>query len=310
MARSKRRKDHNKAVAFRRTMRALEEMSSPPRPVKVGKNKFKVLGDGPDRPTTPEEIAALPEVQVSGTSGPLLAGEVVHIHDSAGRPFYARVAKPLRGHSNFPTIDDAAHFPGVKATVDGQEVPSQLTPAGQVILDEAPPEGSQVMIGADFGFPDQNANAFPARIQAEGGVAWIDVDYTALENALLAQALKTTEKGLEYIETAKQEGVGLAEFLRLHDEAMLREFAVLSGPPRFGMSKVTVSPEQLKAIEEGRWPRLSMGCSTEPVSKGEGHPGHIEMSFLQDQDGRLRFQEASLCPGPDPNGITDLKSPE
>lgn len=266
MARSKHRKDHNKAIALRRTMKALEEAAKPPRPVKVGKNKFKVIGDGPDRPTTPEEIAALPEVQVSGTAGHLLPGEVVHVHDSSGRPFYARVAKPLRGlTSNFMALDDAAHFPEVKATVDGQEVPAQLTPTGRVVLDEAPPEGSHVLIGID-----------PAVPGSERTVP-LETDYAEVEQRLAAHY-----------------GLSLES---------------LQG--RAGMS-VKITPEQEKAIREGRFHGISMGCVTEPVPGGHllKHPAHLEMAISKGENGEIHFEEISLCPGPDPNGITDLKDPE
>lgn len=291
MARSKHRKDHNKAIALRRTMKALEEAARPPTPVKVGKNKFKVLGDGPDRPTTPEEIAALPEVQVSGTAGHLLPGEVVHVHDSAGRPFYARVAKPLRGHARLlTTIDDAAEFPPhlvkelqegssaldlmVKATVDGQEVPAQLTPTGRVVLDEAPPEGSHVLIGIDPAVPGSERTVL------------LETDYAEVEQRLAAHY-----------------GLSLES---------------LQGR-RAGMS-VKITPEQERAIREGKFLGVSMGFTHDGVPEVQGlnppplagisGPYHLEMAISEGPDGKPRFEEISLCPGPDPSGITDLKDPE
>ena len=74
MARSKRRKDHNKAVAFRRLSRTLAQ-DTLPHPVPVGKKRFQIVGGENERPTTPEEVAALPEVHT--TSPHIQEGDVV-----------------------------------------------------------------------------------------------------------------------------------------------------------------------------------------------------------------------------------------
>lgn len=211
MARTKHRKAHTAALAHRRTMQALAEASRPPAPVKVKKNRFQVQGT--ERPTTPEEIAALPEIQITGSGMTYAPGDVIHVTDGAGKPYYARVAKPLRGmSSNFLALDDEAHFP--KAFVDGQEVPSQLTATGRVILDEAPPKGSQVLIN-------------------------VEADYKRIEERMAAQ-------------------LGLP-------------LEVLHGR-RAGMSQA-----------------------------------HVEMGWHPGLNGEPVFDEISICPGPDPNGITDLK---
>lgn len=289
MARTKHRKDHNKAVAHRRLMAALERQELPPRPVKVGKNKFKVVG--PDRPTTPEEIAALPEIRVTGTSRGVEDGDVVYVTNGEGKPFYARVTteghagmqeiglngRRLRGKTaNFLSIDDAAFYDGgkapgtfegcIKALVDGQEVPAKVLENGIVILDSAPPECSKVEIQGTVGTLSQ-----------------LEGDYKHIEERLAAQ-------------------LGLP-------------LDVLQGR-RAGMS---ITPAQERMIRDGKFLGVSMGATYDAVPMqgldpkplpGISGPYHLEMAISQGEDGKPRFEEISLCPGPDPNGITDLKDPE
>lgn len=98
--------------------------------------------------------------------------------------------------------------------------------------------------------------------------------------------------------------------------------------------QVHLDPEAAKEILTPAHQRLSMGCvahdhaalsdeltfypqtilpvgSIQPLDlPGITRPGnsHIEMTFHRDAEGKPVFDEISLCPGPDPNGITTLKS--
>ena len=91
-------------------------------------------------------------------------------------------------------------------------------------------------------------------------------------------------------------------------------------------SELRPYPEELKRWVEDLRRGLSMGCIAEGLTVGrpvppdgesmitgakvvkQGPQGHLELGWHTDPvTGEPVFDEVSLCPGPDPNGITDLR---
>lgn len=114
MAKSKHRRNHAKRSAERSTaIKAITELQRR----KPGVNAAPVHEDG-------SKIEGMQEIGLNGVK--------------------------LRGRTKLLTyVDDLLYIdPEVAAKVDGNDVHATLTKAGAVILDEAPPKGSEVSITA------------------------------------------------------------------------------------------------------------------------------------------------------------------
>jgi hypothetical protein len=88
---------------------------------------------------------------------------------------------------------------------------------------------------------------------------------------------------------------------------------------------MSITPEKEWMIRDGKFHGTSVGATYDAVpfrgpdtcsicgviwptcEHAKEGKAHFEMGWHRDAEGKPVFDEISLCPGPDPNGITDLK---
>jgi hypothetical protein len=187
--------------------------------------------------------------------------------------------------------------------VDGQEVPSKPTATGRVILDEAPPKGSTVVLNTE-------------------------IDYKQLEERVAAQlclpleALQGRLEGMS-ITPEQERSIREGKFGRYYSmgcstseatcsicgktaadgcEHLVREIQGLDPAPLPGICGPFEGTARLVALTP-RAKDFQESCEAQGVTAR----AHLELGWHRDADGKPVFDEISLCPGPDPNGLTDLK---
>ena len=283
MARTKHRKGHKEASArrsaYNRLMRRIETAGQP---VEVGKNRFKVLPDFEEDVTITVDGQTLPALITNdGTirleSGPD-KGTLFHVDY---RPIEERVMAQMLGPENF-----IIRGRGAGKTRELKNFIAQAEAAGRAVLRaDVLKQELRELHGLD---PQQDGETV----------------YVSVPKRQLQDVVDTTQRFYS---------MGCDFGAPGGDSTVVVEHTPKRGPARLldYVSEMRPYPEELKRLESYPLPLAPPVLMSERTADALlGQQAHLEPVFERDADGKpCGIKEISVCPGPDPDGLTTLQFP-
>ena len=331
MARTKHRKGHKEASARRSAYnRLMHRIENAGQPVEVGKNRFKVLPDFEEDVTVTVGGQTVPAtITNEGTlrleSGPN-KGDLLHVDY---RPIEERVMAQMLGPENF-----IIQGRGAGKTRELKNFIAQAEAAGRAVL------------RADV-LKQELRELHDLDPQQDGETVYVSVPKRQLQDVVDTTTMRSYSMGCDFGDpkrdstvvvehTPKRGPARITDYvseLRPFPEELkrLEDYPIPLAPP------LLLSPHRWEDLQRGSrsapepplvYPVTCEVChhiansreelcthlwypAPETVERAKTTLTHLEPAFQLDADGKpCGIKEISICPGPDPNGLTTLKSPE
>lgn len=339
MARTKHRKGHKEASARRSAYnRLMHRIETAGQPVEVGKNRFKVLPDFEEDVTITMDGQTVPALITNdGTirleSGPD-KGTLLHVDY---RPIEERVMAQMLGPENF-----VIQARGAGKTRELKNFIAQAEAAGRAVLRadvlkqelrelhglDPQQDGETVYVSVpkrqlqDVVDTTQRFYSMGCDFGAPGGDSTVVLESVPLHGrrAGMSEHLGKQEMGRMLRNYHMEKDAALTK-----EDATLRPVTELPagfrpgvktdvrGPARLldYVSEMRPYPEELKRLESYPLPLAPPMLMSERTADAIfGQQAHLEPVFERDADGKpCGIKEISVCPGPDPNGLTTLQFP-
>lgn len=338
MARTKHRKGHKDASARRSAYnRLMHRIETAGQPVEVGKNRFKVLPDFEEDVTITVDGQTLPALITNdGTirleSGPD-KGTLLHVDY---RPIEERVMAQMLGPENFVIQARAAG-----KTQEVRNFIAQAEAAGRAVLRaDVLKQELRELHGLD---PQQDGETVYVSVPKRQLQDVVDTTQRFYsmgcdfgdpkgDSTVVLESVPLHGRRVGMSEHLGKQGMGrmLRNYHMTKDAELVKEDATLRPvtelPAGFrpgvktnvrGLDGLVLALPAEERYLDATLERIRFGQVDTCAVCGKPWPclqhlsGHLEPAFQFDADGKpCGIKEISLCPGPDPNGLTTLKAPE
>lgn len=339
MARTKHRKGHKEASARRSAYnRLMHRIENAGQPVEVGKNRFKVLPDFEEDVTVTVDGQTVPAtITNDGTLRLESASDKGTLFHVDYRPIEERVMAQMLGPENF-----IIRARGAGKTRELKNFIAQAEAAGRAVLRaDVLKQELRELHGLD---PQQDGETVYVSVPKRQLQDVVDTTMRSYsmgcdlgdpkgDSTVVIESvpLQGRRAGMSASEHLGKQGVGRMlrgyhlekEAALAKEDATLRPVTELPAGFRPGVkSNVRGLEGLLMALpaEERHFDEIMTHVMRGPDTCSicgaiwpcqQHFPGHLEPVFERDADGKpCGIKEISICPGPDPNGLTTLKSPE